>query len=186
MTRIFATLALGAFFVAAPAAHAQGHMHGQAQGQAHAHGQEGGGKCAMHASHGAGGEGEHAGHMQDPLHRNMPKMLLQHAEALSLTADQVQRLEALQAAHGEACAERMAQVKAAEAAAAAALSLATPDAATYEAQLRRAAGLRVDCKLDMLRTGQSAVALLSAEQRTHHEHMGHGAGHGAGHGGHQE
>jgi hypothetical protein len=65
-------------------------------------------------------------------------MLLQHREALKLTAEQVQQLEALQAAHKADCERRMALVKAADEAAVAALE--RPDLAAYEAKLREAAG----------------------------------------------
>jgi Spy/CpxP family protein refolding chaperone len=171
-----AALAAGLFAVAP--LHAQ-HTHGQhrqqaqpAQQQAHEHGAEGGMHCPMHAEkHGV--EGEHASHASDPVHRYAPKMLLQHREMLNLTAAQAERLEALQAAHKADCHARMERVKAAEQAALAALAGATPDVATFEAKSREAANLKVDCKVDMVKTGQEALTVLTAEQRAHLAHMGH-------------
>jgi Spy/CpxP family protein refolding chaperone len=171
-----AALAAGLFAVAP--LHAQ-HTHGQhqqqAQQQAHEHGAEGGMHCPMHEEkHGAGGE--HASHGSDPVHRYAPMMLLQHREMLNLTAAQAERLEALQAAHKADCHARMERVKAAEQAALAALTAATADVATFEAKSREAANLKVDCKVDMVKMGQEALTVLTAEQRAHLAHMGH-AGH---------
>jgi Spy/CpxP family protein refolding chaperone len=159
------TVLTGVLLAAAPVYGQQAHNHEQAAGE----------KCEMHAAKHAEG-GSHDEHASDPLHRNMPKMVLQHASGLKLTPAQVTQLEQLQAAHKAECEERMVQVKAAEAAAAAAVAAATPDARTFELKLREAANLKVDCKLDMLKTGQAAQAVLTAEQRAHLTHMGH-AGH---------
>jgi Spy/CpxP family protein refolding chaperone len=153
MIRIGAFLVAGSLLTALPA-HAQSHSHG-AQG------------------HG----GEHAGmaaHHDDAAHRHAPKKLLAHGEMLKLTATQVERLEALQARHHGDCMARMEQVKAAEAAAEAALLQTTPDLHTFEAKLREAANLKVDCKVDMARTGQEALAVLTPEQRAQLAHMNHG------------
>jgi Spy/CpxP family protein refolding chaperone len=110
-------------------------------------------------------------------HGHGPKMVLQHGAALELTAVQVQQLEALQAAHKAECEERMARVQAAEAAAEAALVQA--DLATYEAQLRTAAGYKVECKVDMARISQAGLALLTPGQRARLMQLSH-----AGHSGH--
>jgi Spy/CpxP family protein refolding chaperone len=176
MMRMALTVLAGGLLAASPVFGQAAHNHGQAAGDKPEM------KCEMHAAkHGA--DAEHgAAHAADPLHRNMPKMILMHADGLKLTAAQVEQLEALQTAHKADCEARMALVKAAEQAASEAVALATPDARTFEAKLREAAGYKVDCKLDMLRTGQAAQAVLTAEQRAHLGHMGH-AGH-AGHTGH--
>jgi Spy/CpxP family protein refolding chaperone len=161
MTRIFAFIAAGAVLTALPL---------QAQSAGHGnHGNHG-------AQAGQQAHGEHEGmdcKHDDAAHRYAPKMLLEHRDMLQLTAQQVQQLEALQARHHEDCQPRMQQVKAAEEAANAALLAATPDLAAFERYLRQAANLKVDCKVDMARTGQQAVALLTAQQRTHLSHMNH-------------
>jgi hypothetical protein len=155
--------------------HAQ--KHGAEQGAAHgAH--HGAGHGAAHGAHDGTGHGAEqgahhgAGH-GDASHRNSPMMLLQHREALKLTAEQVQQLEALQAAHKADCERRMALVKAADEAAVAALE--RTDLAAYEAKLREAAGYRIECKVDMARISQAGLALLTAEQRAHLAHAGHAA-----------
>jgi Spy/CpxP family protein refolding chaperone len=176
MMKMVMTVLAGGLLAASPVYGQAAHNHGQAASDKPEM------KCEMHAAtHGA--DPEHgAGHAADPLHRNMPKMILMHADGLKLTAAQVEQLESLQAAHKAACEARMALAKAAEQGAAEAVAQATPDARTFEAKLREAAGYKVECKLDMLRTGQAAQAALTAEQRAHLGHMGH-AGH-TGHAGH--
>jgi Spy/CpxP family protein refolding chaperone len=166
MTRQGAFILVAGLLLGAPL-HAQSHQHNhaapqQAQAAAHDHGAEGGMKCDMN----------------DAVHRSAPKKLLEHREMLQLTAPQIAKLEALQAAHHDDCNARMERVKAAEAAAAAALELAAPDVALFEAKSREAANLKIDCKVDMVRKGQEAAALLTPAQRAHLAHMS------AGHGGH--
>lgn len=112
-----------------------------------------------------------------------PAMLLGHADALNLSADQVQRLEALrdQAAgpahmHGAMAAHRQA---------AELLQAERPDLAAYEAKLREAADHMVQNHTTMARTAVEARAILTPEQRTKlasldHAAMGHSGGHGQG------
>ena len=109
----------------------------------------------------------------DAVHRHAPKMLLKHEAMLQLTAVQKERLQALHAAHETDCHARMERAKAAEQAAAAALELAAPDVRTFEAKSREAANLKIDCKVDMVKKGQEAVAQLTPAQRAHLAHMGH-------------
>ena len=164
-----------ALFVALP-------VHGQSGQTGHqGHGSQGGMQhgAMQHGEQGAGHEGMNCPHMQDAAHRHAPKVLLQHGEMLSLTAEQTEQLEALQARHHEACHERMQQRKAAQESADAALLQSSPDLAAYERYLRQAAELEVTCRVDMARTSQQGVALLTAAQRQHLSHIGQG-----GHGGH--
>jgi hypothetical protein len=183
MMRIGTLLLAGGLFTAAPLAAQTPHQHGGqgsqhgAQGS-HQHGAQADGSgmhCPMHeAKHGAQeGQAGQAGHGSDAVHRYAPKMLLEHRDMLQLTPQQVERFEALQAQHKADCQARMARVKAAEEAAAAALQLDTPDVQLFETKSREAANLKVDCKVDMVRTGQLALAALTAEQRAHLAHMNH-------------
>jgi Spy/CpxP family protein refolding chaperone len=162
-TFLFASL----FLAAAPLAGQTAHSHGAA-GEAAPAAKE---HCAMHAE-------KHGEKHDDAVHRYAPKKLLEHRAMLNLTAAQVERLEALQAQHKADCHARMELVRAAETAAEAALLQEAADLRTFEVKLREAANLKVDCKLDMARTGQVAFGLLTPEQRTHLAHMSHG-GHGA-------
>jgi Spy/CpxP family protein refolding chaperone len=171
MIRI-ATFVAAASLAAALPLHAQMTHGSQGQTGHGNHGQAAQGADAAHAGH----EGMNCNH-DDAAHRYAPKMLLKHAEMMRFTPQQVERLEALQAAHHENCQERMAQIKAAEEAANAALLAATPDLAAFERGMRQAANLKVDCKVDMARTGQQALTLLTAEQRAHLAHMNHGGHH---------
>jgi hypothetical protein len=170
MMKLGASLLAGGLLLAAPL-HAQtSHDHSAREGAAHAH-------CAMHAAKHGGGEAaavQHAMHGADAVHRYAPKLMLHNRAMLQLTAAQVERFEALQAQHEAECHERMERVKAAEAAAAAALELQKPDVALFEAKSREAANLKIDCKVDMVRIGQQALAALTAEQRAHLAHMSHG------------
>jgi hypothetical protein len=112
-------------------------------------------------------------HAMNTAHRFAPGMLLQHADGLGLTAEQTAQLEALKAAHKADCERRMAATKAAESAAAAALTAESPSLVEYEALLLDAAKHKVDCRVDMARTTRSAKALLTPAQRAHIEHMTH-------------
>jgi Spy/CpxP family protein refolding chaperone len=141
------------------------HQHGAA---GHGAQTDGAHECAMHAG------GHAAGHGTDLVHRYAPKRLLEHTAMMRFTPQQVERLEALQAQHKAECHERMGLVKAAEEAASAALLLDTPDVQLFEAKSREAANLKIDCKVDMVRVGQLALATLTPEQRAHLSHMSHG------------
>jgi Spy/CpxP family protein refolding chaperone len=170
MTRIWTFTAAAIFLAAAPLqAQQAGHTGHGNHGNHGAHQAQAGQEHAGHAGH----EGMNCNH-DDAAHRYAPKKLLGHAEMLQLTAQQKTQLEALQAKHHEDCQQRMEQRKAAEAAAEAALLQDTPDLAAFERNLRQASNLKVDCKVDMARTGQQAVALLTAAQRAHLSHMNHG------------
>jgi Spy/CpxP family protein refolding chaperone len=162
MTRIAAFIAAGFMLTALPL-HAQqaGHGNHGTHGAQQAHGEHGG-EHGMNCKH------------DDAAHRYAPKKLLEHRAMLQLTEQQVQQLEALQQRHHTDCQERKQQVKAAEESAEAALLQDTPDLAAFERYLRQAANLKVDCKVDMARTGQQAAALLTAQQRSHLAHMNHG------------
>lgn len=188
MKRFATAIVFGGMLAAVPAAAQQTHGSHGTQGGGHQHGaqQQAGGHehCEKHAAR--HGQGEHAAHGQQAhgqqahggmmeQHRTAPKMLLKQRDMLQLTAAQVEQLEALQAAHKADCEKRMAAVKAAEEAAAAALSQATPDLTAYGARLREAANHKVDCKVDMARISQAGAALLTAQQRAHLSHMQHGA-----------
>jgi Spy/CpxP family protein refolding chaperone len=164
MTRIAAFIVAGCLIAAAPI-------------QAQSHGNHGNhGQGARQAAQGQHGDHEGMGcqHGEDAAHRYAPKMLLKHGEMLQFTPQQVEQLEALQERHHADCQERMGRIRAAEEAANAALLSDTPDLVAFEAGMRRAANLKVDCKVDMAKTGQQALALLTAQQRAHLAHMSHG------------
>jgi Spy/CpxP family protein refolding chaperone len=147
-------------------------MAGPARAQSHQHGGTSADttsamKCAMHE----GG----ADHATGPAHRYMPELLLKHASGLELTETQTAQLQQLQAAHHEHCQTTSAAVRASEAAAAELLSAESPDMKRYEALLREAANLKVDCRLDMASMAQAAKSLLTAAQREHITHVSHSA-----------
>jgi Spy/CpxP family protein refolding chaperone len=190
MMRLSALIITGTLLGAAPAlAQQAGHTHGAATGTAQAHGSHGaqaggageGAHCAMHeAKHGDQAQAGHAAmNHDDAVHRYAPKNLLAHAEHLRFTEAQKARLDALQARHHENCSGFMAAARDAEARAAAALERPAPDIAAFEAGMVDAARQKVNCKVDMVRTGQDALAVLTAEQQRQLQHMQHG-----GHGGH--
>lgn len=161
MVRIGTIILMVSLLAAVPAYAQSAHSHGQAAGQ--------------HSMQDAKQGGEHGEH-NDAVHRYAPKMMLKHGEMLKLTTSQVTKLEALHDAHQTDCHARMELMKAAEAAANAALELATPDITAFETKMREAANLKVDCKVDMVKTGQNALGVLTEEQRAHLAHMKH-AGH---------
>lgn len=155
---------LAAVLVAAPA-QAQSHQHGGQTDTTAAAGHE----CPMH-------EGGSMGHASDPAHRYMPKMIIQHGDMLKLTADQIAKLESIQSSHMKDCEQSKAAMKAADEAAAKLLEDASPDLAQYEARLRESSEHKLKCRLGMVVAGQTAKALLTAEQLSHLAHMNH-AGH---------
>jgi Spy/CpxP family protein refolding chaperone len=167
MIRIGTFIAAACFLVAVPVQAQQHGQHGQHGQQAQQHGQHG--QQGEHEKHEGGCK-----HADEAAHRYAPKKMLHHSAMLQLTPQQVQRLEALQEQHHASCQERMQQIRTAEEAAEAALLQAQPDLAAFERGMRQAANLKVDCKVDMARTGQQAAALLTAEQRAHLSHMNHG------------
>jgi Spy/CpxP family protein refolding chaperone len=175
MRKLILMAAAGVLLAAPAATQAQSHQHGTpAAPAAKEH------DCPMHQKAGQAGHDANAAqgmkHGADAAHRYMPKMIMQHAEMLKLSADQVTELERIQAAHEADCKERMAGIKASDEAAAALLEQPTVDMAQYETQLREAADLKVKCRVGMVAAGQQARALLTAEQLAHLSHMNH-AGH---------
>lgn len=175
MRKLILMAAAGVLLAAPASAQAQSHQHGTpAAPAAKEH------DCPMHQQGGQAGHGANAaqGMMPgaDATHRYMPKMIVQHAEMLKLSAEQVAGLERIQTAHEADCKERMTRIKASDEAAAALLEQPTVDMAQYEARLRESAELKVKCKVGMVAAGQQAKALLTAEQLAHLAHMNH-AGH---------
>ena len=95
-----------------------------------------------------------------------PQMLLHLQDSLSLSADQVSRLEAL---HGQAQEKAMPHMEPAMKAhmeAAAVLETDSPDFAAYEAKLREAADHMILAHTEMARTSVAARQVLTAEQRS--------------------
>jgi hypothetical protein len=132
---------------------------------------------------------QHAGHGQQQNMSGMqicmemlggppPAMILQHREQLGLSADQVTRLESIQAP--AAAASHMQPAQAAHQAAAALLKTPSPDFSAYEAKLREAANHMVLAHTAMARAAVQARAVLNADQRTRLESairdMQHGEG----------
>lgn len=94
-----------------------------------------------------------------------PQMLLQHREALGLSADQVSRLEALQARARETAMPQMQPTMQAHMAAAELLKGDAPDLQGYEARLREAADHMVRAHVAMARAAVDARRVLTPEQR---------------------
>jgi Spy/CpxP family protein refolding chaperone len=109
-----------------------------------------------------------------------PAMLLRHQEDLGLSADQVRRIERLQAEAGGA--EHMGAVMAAHREAAELLHADRPDFAGYEARLREAADHMIQAHTQMARAAVQARGVLTPEQRKRFAHLAHGSM-GRGHGG---
>jgi Spy/CpxP family protein refolding chaperone len=110
-----------------------------------------------------------------------PAMLLHHQEELDLSADQIRRIERLQAeADGAAY---MGAVMAAHREAAELLQADQPDLAAYEAKLREGAEHMIRAHTQMARTVVEARGILTPEQHQKVAGLAHGAaGHGHGHG----
>jgi Spy/CpxP family protein refolding chaperone len=108
-----------------------------------------------------------------------PEMLLRHQEELGLSADQVRRIERLQAeADGAA---HMGAVMAAHREAAELLHTDRPDFAAYEARLREVADHMIQAHTQMARAAVQARGVLTPEQREKGAHVAHGSvGHGHG------
>jgi len=115
-----------------------------------------------------------------------PHMVLQHAEHLVLTAEQVSQLEALSDEAGTASMQHMRPAMEAHTAAAAALQGDSPDFRAYEANLRAAADHMIQAHVSMAWVGVETGKLLTPDQQASLESMmgGHGEGmmmdHGAG------
>lgn len=95
-----------------------------------------------------------------------PHMLLAHGEALELNADQVSRLEALQARVAEMAEPAMQRAMESHMAAAALLEGDAPDFQGFEARLREAAEHVVEGHVAMARVAVEARQVLTPEQRT--------------------
>lgn len=122
-----------------------------------------------------------------------PHLLLQHREALELSAEQVTRLEALQERARETAMPHMQPAMQAHMAAAELLKGDSPDFEGYEAGVREAADHMVLAHVAMARVAVDARGVLTAEQAGRLDELGtammrgaqpgmRGAGHGAGHG----
>jgi len=103
-----------------------------------------------------------------------PQMLLQHREALDLSADQVTRLEALQARARETARPHMQPAMQAHMAAAELLKGDAPDFQGYEARIREAADHMVRAHVAMARIAVDARGVLTTEQRGKLDELGRG------------
>lgn len=113
-----------------------------------------------------------------------PARVLQHEEALGLSADQVARLQTLKEEAGAH--SHMTEVMAAHQDAAEALDADRPDWAAYETALRAAADQMVQAHSAMARTAVAAQDVLTPAQREQLSGMDHAmsgmmGGRGAGH-----
>ena len=165
-------------------------QHGQMQGEKMQHGQmqhaqaPAAGKPAQAAEKQAAGmqHGAMEGGMKHPV---TPTMLIHHAQDLALTPDQVTKVTALVTASTADCQNHL---KAAMDAHQSAFELlgapsSSPDLAAYEAKLREATTHVLQAHIGVVKAGQEARALLTAEQLQKlgkHE----GAQAGGGHTGH--
>lgn len=95
-----------------------------------------------------------------------PGMILQHRQALGLSAPQVQRLQALQAQDSTGSMPHMREAMATHQAAAQLLRAEQPDFAAYEAGLREAANHAILGHVAMARSAVEAREVLTADQRT--------------------
>ena len=93
-------------------------------------------------------------------------MILRAADALTLTADQKARLEAIRTQSTEAAGPHMQQMMAAHQKAVQALQGNSPDLAAYEAAMKEAAGHMTVLHVASARAGLDARAVLTPEQRT--------------------
>lgn len=103
-----------------------------------------------------------------------PQMLLQHREALGLSTDQVNRLEALQARARETAMPHMQPAMQAHRAAAELLKGDSPDFQGYEARVREAADHMVRAHVAMARMAVEARGVLNPEQRGRLDELGRG------------
>ena len=95
-----------------------------------------------------------------------PEMLLHMRDSLSLSADQVSRLEALRDQSRDSATPHMQPAMQAHMAAAALLEAAAPDFTAYEARLREAADHMILAHPAMVRTTVGAREVLTAAQRS--------------------
>ena len=95
-----------------------------------------------------------------------PGMILQHGKALGLSAQQVERLEALKKQDSTAAMPHMREAMAAHQAAAQILKAEHPDFAAYETKLGEAAHHAIAGHVAMARSAVDARDVLTAAQRT--------------------
>ncbi len=95
-----------------------------------------------------------------------PAMILQHRQALGLSAQQVERLRALQVRDSTAMMPHMRAAMAAHQAAAELLRADHPDFAAYEARLHEAANHAIAGHVAMARASVEAREVLTVDQRT--------------------
>lgn len=93
-------------------------------------------------------------------------VLLEHVEALGLTADQVSRLEVIRDQTQAAAREHMQPVRAAHMSAAELLRADSPDLDEYEDALEEAAEHMVAAHVAVVRASLAAREVLTAEQRS--------------------
>jgi Spy/CpxP family protein refolding chaperone len=173
-------LGLTTLFLAAAPLAAQGHE----QHQQHQQRQQAG----EHAQHGMpmmhGSMMQDGGHCMAMMGSTGPGMILRHAEHLDLSAEQVQRLEALRDRAHEGGMGHMKAAMDAHTRARALLDADRPDFDAYEAQLQEAAGHMVQAHTAMARVATEARGILTPEQRSQLEgmagEMSHGMQHGEG------
>lgn len=103
-----------------------------------------------------------------------PEMLLQHRDALGLSADQVSRTEALQARARETAMPHMELAMQTHMAAAELLKGDSPDFQGYEAGIRETADHMVRAHVAMARVALDAGRVLTPEQRGSLDELGRG------------
>ena len=139
--------------------------------------------AAQHGQHGQHGQQQQQRQQQPPssdmsmmssqMQRCMdmmtgasPGMLIQHRQELSLSDDQVRRLEVIRTRTEASARTHMQPAMQAHMAAAAVLESNSPNLQTYEARLREAADHMVQVHVALARGAVEARQVLNAEQRT--------------------
>jgi len=138
---------------------------------------------AQHGQHGQGGQQQPppqqqsrtqqtsmmADHMQrcmDMMTGTSPGMLLQHRQDLSLTDDQVRRLETIRSRTDQAAMTHMRPAMDAVAAAETQLNSNAPNFQAYETRLRQAADHMVQAHVALARGAVEARQVLTSDQRS--------------------
>jgi Spy/CpxP family protein refolding chaperone len=94
-----------------------------------------------------------------------PGMILQHRQRLSLSADQVSQLEAMQKQAQAACTKHMELAMATHNAANQMLEASSPDFAAYSAKMKEAAVHMAEGQVTMAKAAVEARNILTAAQR---------------------
>lgn len=118
-----------------------------------------------------------------PAERPLISLALQHKEQLGLSAEQVQRLEALRADFQKEAIRRSADLRVAELELGELLRQDPVELGQVETVLKRLEGLRTELRLARLKTIEQGKAVLTPEQRQKLDALtrqGAGARHGAG------